>query len=83
MVVFVMARDSFEKSSGYGSWVAWAKATGLVALPTAGFIAAKRASPPAALRFGLYGTLLLHIYDRVYKPSFPFVEHMPMSRRQF
>lgn len=83
MVVFVMARDSFEQSSGYGSASAWLKATGLVALPTVGFVAAKRASPPAALRFGLYGTVLLHVYDRVYKPGAPFLEHMPLSRRQF
>jgi hypothetical protein len=81
--VFVLARDSFERTSGFGSWSAYLKATGLVALPAAGIVAAKRASPPAALRFGLYGTVLLHMYDRVYKPTTPFVEHMGMARRQF
>lgn len=78
-----MLRDNFEQSSGYGSWSAYLKATGIVALPTVGMAVAQKASPPAALRFGLYGTVLLHVYDRVYKPKTPFVEYMGMSRRQF
>ena len=78
-----MLRDSFEQSSGFGSWSAYAKATGIVALPTVAYAAAYRASPPAALRFGLYGTVLLHVFDRVFKPKQPFVEYMGMARRQF
>lgn len=78
-----MLRDNFEQSSGYGSWSAFAKAAGIVALPTVGMAVAQKASPPAALRFGVYGSVLLHVYDRLYKPSTPYLEHMPMSRRQF
>ena len=83
MVAFNLLRDSFERSDGFGSVNAYLKATAVVALPTVGYAAMYRSSPPAALRFGLYSTVLLQMYDRVYKPRQPFFEHMPLNRRQF
>ena len=52
-------------------------------MPTIGLAAAYRATPPAAVRFGLYSTFLLHAYDRVYKLRYPSAEHMTVNRRQF
>ena len=81
-IAFTLLRDSFEQSSGVGSLTAWAKATAVVAVPTAAF-AALRKPVPAPVLFGLYSTVLLHGYDRVLKSLTPYSEHMVSNRRAF
>lgn len=83
MAAFVALRDGFETTDGVASFTAAGKAAAIVSLPAIGFAAAKRAVPPPALRFGLYGAALMHGYDRVYKAQQPHVGNMGMSRRQW
>ena len=82
-IAFTLLRDSFEQSSGLGSFSSWLKATAIISVPAVGLAVYTRASPPAAVRFGVYSTVLLHLYDRVMKPKYPFGEHMEGTRRLF
>jgi hypothetical protein len=79
----VLLRDSFESKEGAGSFGAWFKATALTAVPTVAYAVAYKAPPPAAVRFGLFSTVLLHSYDRLLKLRYPFMDHMQGNRRAF
>ena len=81
--MFLLARESFEASSGMGSSTAFAKAAVLVSLPALGQLAATRAVPHPALRLGFLSAILLQGYDRLYKPAQPFSEAHGMNRRFF
>lgn len=52
----------------------------IVAAPTIAYTAYYRAQPPQALRFGVASCVVLHLYDRVWKPTGILESEMPTTR---
>ncbi len=82
-MLFTTVRGNGEDSIGVTGMV---KPLLITALPTAAFVAYKRAAPPQALLTSLYACVLLHAYDRIWHPKGITIENMPtahMNRRVF
>ena len=58
------------------------KPLAVVSIPTLAYAAYYRAVPPQALRFGVYSCVLLHLYDRVWKPHGIAEENLPTAKMQ-
>ncbi|RYG47347.1 hypothetical protein EON67_08670 [archaeon] len=56
------------------------KPLAIVGLPAAAYAAYYRSMPPQAVRFGLYSCVLLHVYDRIWKPHGAMMENMPTTK---
>ena len=81
-VFFAAYRGSVENKKGAAKTgiSALIQPLAVTAIPALAYAAYTRATPPPAVRFGLYSCVLLHLYDRCIHPKGLMTENMPMAR---